>query len=196
MKGSIDIPITIIATVLVILTLVIGTSSLQNFFVSTTCNQPFKENIDRMINRACEMTDADIDELGFTIDLKDCISELRFDNNNNNLIYKMKGKQDEFELDTKCFSGHTVIFDFSIINDGILKSDIKKKYPVLIRPNNIKVIFCKGDAQPCDTFNENECNQQKGCQYSENRCTGTTVSCYSLNENECKARQGCEVLNE
>jgi hypothetical protein len=157
------------------------------------------EKMDKIKYRSCEMSDVDL-EYTEKVDTA-CIQQLenQRDNEKPVLLFKIKGSNKKYEYDTSCPSGFFgyVSFDFSLAgNEKELKIQ-KDSYSFLISPKKVKLIFCQGAPNDCETFNNNEngCKNQIGCSWDTNTktCSGNPKSCYELNENECKQQKGCET---
>lgn len=193
MKGSIDIPITIIAAVLVILTIVLAVNSLKQATGVMACNNYFKNTIETIINRACEMSDSDVDDTSATIDLKDCVKTVEFDENggesgNAVLIYQMKGENQPLKYSTACYYGSIigyVTFDFSKVGN-ILDSKKRNEYNIIITNNKVLVPQCQGEN--CYSYTQNTDLDNDG-----NLCTDQNQD---EKNNNCECHRGCEWLDE
>lgn len=191
MKGSIDIPITIIASVLVILTIIVS----MNFFKKNTeifCSNQFKEEIDPIIRRACEMTDSDKKEES-KIYMKDCINKVTFDKNEGKLKYQLKSGDKYYSLDTKCTSTSGVVsiveFDFNNVG-GSLDSSKRLEYKIII---SNKLVYtpacqeenCKDCCSDCSCDKKGTCDACKDDKDKQCVFLNNFNECYQIKKIPC-----------
>ena len=211
MKGAVDFVVTILFLAIMIYFVVVGVGNLGDTTVRRACDSYFQFTMKKIIDRSCEMDDSDIDEK-VTLDLKNCIKEIRFDDSENKISYKLSGADEFSDLSTDCPDGTPMTFDFSK-EDGVLDSQKKLTYDLTITTHLVFLPLCDGKVKICSEFDNvntdpaerDQCKKQQGCDIiivggargRANQCVGTAKPCYSFTtKDECESQISTDTASK